>query len=158
MGGRKGFDSKVVFGQSKSVEKNISKLQLTLQDGNNEEAVLQALKVLAVSDPAIRTVLLTAKILKLAYEIYSKTEDEYEKTGDYNSAVCSAVIQVAGRTIGDEKEIIIENGIKICWNNVKEKNGIKTRNNDVDAIVTSVFLEVIMEAIQWVNWTLRILW
>lgn len=148
MGGRKGFDSKVVFGQSKSVEKNISKLQLTLQDGNNEEAVLQALKVLAVSDPAIRTVLLTAKILKLAYEIYSKTEDEYEKTGDYNSAVCSAVIQVAGRTIGDEKEIIIENGIKICWNNVKEKNGIKTRNNDVDAIVTSVFLEVIMEAIQ----------
>lgn len=148
MGGRKGFDSKVVFGQSKSVEENISKLQSTLQDGNNEEAVLQALKVLAVSDPAIRTVLLTAKILKLAYEIYSKTEDEYEKTGDYNSAVSSAVIQVAGRTIGDEKEIIIENGIKICWNNVKEKNGIETRNNDVDAIVTSVFIEVIMEAIQ----------
>ena len=148
MGGRKGFDSKVVFGQSKSVEENISKLQSTLQDGDNEKAVLQALKVLAVSDPAIRTVLLTAKILKLAYEIYSKTEQEYEKTGDYNSAVSSAVIQVAGRTIGDKKEIIIENGIKICWNKVKEENGIETRNNEVDAIVTSVFSEVIMEAIQ----------
>ena len=148
MGGRKGFDSKVVFGQSKSVEENISKLQSTLQDGNNEEAVLQALKVLAVSDPAIRTILLTAKILKLAYEIYSKTEQEYEKTGDYNSAVSSAVIQVAGRTIGDKKEIVIENGIKICWNRVKEENSIETRNNEVDAIVTSVFSEVIMEAIQ----------
>lgn len=148
MGGRKGFDSKVVFGQSKSVEENISKLQSTLQDGDNEKAVLQTLKVLAVSDPAIRTVLLTAKILKLAYEIYSKTEQEYEKTGDYNSAVSSAVIQVAGRTIGDKKEIIIENGIKICWNKVKEENSIETRNNEVDAIVTSVFSEVIMEAIQ----------
>lgn len=148
MGGRKGFDSNVVFGQSKSVEENISKLQSTLQDGDNEKAVLQALKVLAVSDPAIRTILLTAKILKLAYEIYSKTEQEYEKTGDYNSAVSSAVIQVAGRTIGDKKEIVIENGIKICWNRVKEENSIETRNNEVDAIVTSVFSEVIMEAIQ----------
>ena len=148
MGGRKDFDSKVMFGQSKPVEENISKLQSTLQDVDNEKTVLQALKVLAVSDPAIRTILLTAKILKLAYEIYSKTEQEYEKTGDYNSAVSSAVIQVAGRTIGDKKEIIIENGIKICWNKVKEENSIETRNNEVDAIVTSVFSEVIMEAIQ----------
>ena len=148
MGGRKDFDSKVMFGQSKPVEENISKLQSTLQDVDNEKTVLQALKVLAVSDPAIRTILLTAKILKLAYEIYSKTEQEYEKTGDYNSAVSSAVIQVAGRTIGDKKEIVIENGIKICWNRVKEENSIETRNNEVDAIVTSVFSEVIMEAIQ----------
>jgi hypothetical protein len=148
MGGRKGFDSKVVFGQSKSVEENISKLQSTLQDGDNEKTVLQALKVLAVSDPAIRTVLLTAKVLKLAYEIYSETEKEYEKTGDYDSAVSSAVVKVVGRTIGDKKEIIIENGIKICWNEVKQENCIETSNNEVDAIVTSVFSDVIMETIQ----------
>ena len=148
MGGRKGFDSNVVFGQSKSVEENISKLQSTLQDGDNEKAVLQALKVLAVSDPAIRTILLTAKILKLAYDIYSKIEEEYEKTGDYDSAVSSAVVQVVGRTIGDKKDVIVENAIKICWNRVKDDNSIETRNNEVDAMVTSVFSEVIMEAIQ----------
>ena len=145
MGGRKGFNSAVILGQSKPVKENINGLQLTLQNGDNEKAVLQAIKVLAVSDPAIGTILLTTKALKLAYEIYTKTEEEYEKTGDYNVAVSSAVVQVAGRVIGDKKNIIIENGVKICWNKIKDENNIFINNSDVDNIITSALSEVISE-------------
>jgi hypothetical protein len=99
MGGRKNYDSKVIFGGSAPVTRNIGNLQSTLQGSNNDKAVNAALLVLVSSDPAIRTIIFATKLLKLAYDVYLKTQDKYEETGDYTSAVAYAFLEVAGREI-----------------------------------------------------------
>lgn len=145
MGGRKNYDSKVIFGGSAPVTRNIGNLQSTLQSGNNNKAVDAALLVLVSSDPAIRTIIFATKVLKLAYDVYLKTQDKYEETGDYTSAVAYAVAEVAGREISEKKELIIEEGVTIIWNKIKEQNGIVTPSNQVDEIVISAVSEVITE-------------
>lgn len=148
MGGRKNYDSKAIFGGSVPVTKNIGNLQSTLQSGSNNNAVNSALLVLVSSDPAIRTIIFATKILKLAYEVYLKTQDKYEETGDYTSAVAYAVAEVAGREISEKKELIIEEGVTIIWNRIKEENDITTPSNEVDEIVISAVSEVITENLQ----------
>lgn len=148
MGGRKNYDSKAIFGGSAPVTKNIGNLQSTLQSGSNNNAVNSALLVLVSSDPAIRTIIFATKILKLAYEVYLKTQDKYEETGDYTSAVAYAVAEVAGREISEKKELIIEEGVTIIWNRIKEENDITTPSNEVDEIVISAVSEVITENLQ----------
>lgn len=150
MGGRKNYDSKAIFGGSAPVTKNIGNLQSTLQSGNNNNnnAVNSALLVLVSSDPAIRTIIFATKILKLAYEVYLKTQDKYEETGDYTSAVAYAFTEVAGREISEKKELIIEEGVTIIWNRIKEENDITTPSNEVDEIVISAVSEVITENLQ----------
>lgn len=148
MGGRKNYDSKAIFGGSAPVTKNIGNLQSTLQSGSNNNAVNSALLVLVSSDPAIRTIIFATKILKLAYEVYLKTQDKYEETGDYTRAVAYAVAEVAGREISEKKELIIEEGVTIIWNRIKEENDITTPSNEVDEIVISAVSEVITENLQ----------
>ena len=148
MGGRKSYDSKAIFGGSTEVTKNISTLQSTLQSGSNEKAVGAALLLLASSDPAISTVIFATKILKLAYKIYLKTEDKYEETRDYTTAVAYAVAEVAGKEINEKKELIVEEGVTIIWNKIKDENNIKNQPNEVDEIVISAVSEVIMENLQ----------
>lgn len=148
MGGRKNYDSKTIFGESKSVIENIGNLQSTLQGGNNNKAVNAALLLLASSDPAIRTIILATKILRLAYEIYEKTQNKYEETGDCTTAVAYAVTEVAGREINGKKELIVEQGVTIIWNKIKEENKIETSSNDVDEIVISAVSEIITENLQ----------
>lgn len=148
MGGRKNYDSKVIFGGSAAVTRNIGNLQTTLQGGNNDKAVNAALLVLASSDPAISTIIFATKVLKLAYEVYLKTQDKYEETGDYASAVAYAVVEVAGREISEKKELIIEEGVTIIWNKVKEENNLTTQSSEVDDIIISAVSEVLTENLQ----------
>ncbi len=88
------------------------------------------------------------KILKLAYVVYLKTQDKYEETEDYTSAVAYAIAEVAGKEISEKKELIVEEGITIIWNKIKDENNIKTQPNEVDEIVISAVGEVIMENLQ----------
>ncbi len=148
MGGRKNYDSKVIFGESTSVTRNIGNLQSTLQGGDDNKAVNAALLVLVSSDPAIRTIIFATKVLKLAYEVYLKTQDKYEETGDYTSAVAYSVAEVAGREISEKKELIIEEGVTIIWNKIKEENDITTQSNEADEIVISAVSDVITENLQ----------
>jgi hypothetical protein len=145
MGGRKNYDSKVIFGGSAPVTRNIGNLHSTLHGGNNNKAVNATLLLLASSDPAIGTIIFATKVLKLAYEVYLKTQNNYEETGDYTSAIAYAVAEVAGREISEKKELIIEEGVTIIWNKIKEQNGIVTPSNQVDEIVISAVSEVITE-------------
>ncbi|MCQ1535357.1 hypothetical protein FTO70_06560 [Methanosarcina sp. KYL-1] len=148
MGGRKSYSANALLGSGRATNQRVEKLQSTLKEEDNEKAVLQLLQVLASSDPALSTILLTAKILTLAYKIYTEVESEYKESGDYATAVPNAILKVAGDSIGNKKQIIIENGVKICWNKVKEENDIDVKNSEVDEVVTSVATETILEILQ----------
>ncbi len=145
MGGRRPGDSKVIYGNSKAVAKNIGNLQTALQSGSNSKVVAMALGLLASSNPAIGNIIFATKVLKLAYNIYEKTQDEYEKTGDYTSAVAYAVTEIAGREINENKDITIDLGVKIIWNKIKEENNIVNTSNEADEIVISAVTDVIKE-------------
>ena len=145
MGGRKSYSANVLLGNGRATNQSIEKLQSTLKEEDNTKVVLQILQVLATSDPALRTVFLTAKILTLAYKIYTEAESEYNESGDYATAVQNAILKVAGDSIGNKNEIIIENGVKICWNRIKDENDIEIKNSVVDEVVTSVATETILE-------------
>lgn len=147
MGGRKSYDSKVIFGGSKNVNENIDNLYNTIQSDSNNKALIATLTLLSSSDPAIGTILLTAKIMESAYEFYSDTQDNYEKTDNYSSSVSSALSEVAVRGIIEKKEMLVENGITAVWNKVKEDNSIEIQNNVLDDFVISAVTDVILENI-----------
>lgn len=147
MGGRKSYDSKVIFGESRNVNENIDSLYNTIQNCSNNKAIIATLTVLSSSDPAIGTILLTTKIMESAYKFYSDTQDNYEKTGNYLSSLSSALSEVVVREIIEKKEILVEKGVTTVWNNVKEENSIEIQNNVLDDFVISVVTDVILENI-----------
>ncbi|MCK4797350.1 MAG: hypothetical protein KAT05_08205, partial [Spirochaetes bacterium] len=126
---------------------NIDNLYNTIQSDSNNKALIATLTLLSSSDPAIGTILLTAKIMESAYEFYSDTQDNYEKTDNYSSSVSSALSEVAVRGIIEKKEMLVENGITAVWNKVKEDNSIEIQNNVLDDFVISAVTDVILENI-----------
>lgn len=148
MGGRKSYGSEVVLGESGSVNKEKDRLRSEAESGNDKEVSLQVLNLLISSDQTIKTIILTMKILALAYEIYCRTEEEYSKSGDYTVALCNAFFKTIGNKIEGSKQIIIEEGVKICWNLVAEKNNVQTRNEYSDLIISSTISELFVESLQ----------
>lgn len=148
MGGRKDYPVKNIVGSTKSeIRQDISNLELNLSQQDNSKALEQLLTLAIHSDQTLQTISISIKLVKLAYEIYDRTEKNMQAGDDFETALTNAIFTVVEQKLVDKKQIIIEEAVKLCWSGVKDKYDINSRTNEVDEIVINSVTQVLLECI-----------
>lgn len=139
MGSRRGGDFGRFAGRSvsRSVGAAIDEVQTTLSENKPVRIVVgTAVDVLALSNPAIGTLVATYKASKAIYDIASKAQATYERTHDPNEAVKAAAGEVVNVAIGAVRDQAVGNLVDVGWTAIKASAGIAT-NEMQDRILTS---------------------
>lgn len=144
MGGRKSYSYTAVLGGGIGVKQGLGEVQTKITSGDFNSAVRTAVRVIAVSDPGTRSVLFTLKLAKVGFDIYSMTEAEYSRTGDYDSALASSIAKVVGRELAGSGEPLVNEAVKICWDGLKVAGGIQESHTEIDELVVNSITNVLM--------------
>ena len=144
MGGRKDYQYSSFLGSSVGVQEGIKTIQTTLDAGDFEKASLTAIKVIAASDPGIRSVLFSIKLAKIGFEVYTIAEKEYSKTGNYEEALEHAIVRIAERELTNIGRSLVEEGMGVAWERIKSAQGITIAHTEIDDFVVDVSTNVLM--------------
>lgn len=147
MGGRKDYSYTSVLGNSAGVSEGVKTIQTYLATGNIDQVSSMAIKVIASSDPGMQSLLFSLKLARIGYRVYSLTEDEYSRTGDYDNALAHAIIKVASRELTNSDRFLVEEGMKICWERLKAESGFKITHSEIDDFVVNVSTDVIISLV-----------
>ena len=146
MGGRKDYESIKVVGSNRfQIRQDLDGLKTDFNSQDTTKAVNQLLTLAIHSDQTLQTISVSLKLIKLAYEIYKLADEEYQETGDFDTALTNAVITVIKQKFENKKQIIVEEAVKLCWNEVKERNNITSPAIEVDEIVVYSVTEALLE-------------
>lgn len=148
MGGRKSYSSQNIVGSNRlEIRQDFQNLESDFKRQDTSKAINQLLTLAIHSDQTLQTISVSLKLIKLAYEIYRLTEEEYERTGDFDTALTNAVLTVIKQKMRNKKQIVIEEAVKFCWSEVKEKYNISSPATEVDEIVIYSVTEALLESI-----------
>jgi len=146
MGGRKSYSYVPVLGDGASVKDGLKSLQTKITDGKYNDAVSVAARVIAVSEPGTRSLFLSLRLAKVGYQLYSVAEKEYNETGDYRSALAHALIKETLHEFTESDPSLVEEGVKICWDRLKDEMGISIAHEEIDDLVVNSIVNVLNNA------------
>jgi hypothetical protein len=144
MGGRKSYSYTAVLGGGSGVKQGLNEVQTKITSGDYNDAVKAAVKVIAISDPGTRSIIFTLKLAKVGFEIYSSADAEYQRTGDYESALTKAIFDVVGNELAGSGEPLVNAAVKVCWDGVKSAAGIEESHTEIDELVVNSITNVLM--------------
>jgi len=98
--------------------------------------VSTAVDVLAVTNPAIGTLVGAYKASKIIYNVASAADKAYQKSGDPNDAIKAAAGEVVKTAIGETRGQVIGNLVDVGWSAMKGAAGLATTDLQ-DRILTS---------------------
>lgn len=148
MGGRKDYSSKSVVGSNRlEIRQDIDNLKLDFKQQDTSKAVNQLLTLAIHSDQTLQAISISIKLIKLVYKIYQLTEEEFEVTGNFDTALSNAILTVVEQKLENKKQIIVEEAVKFCWNEVKDKYNISSPTSEIDKIVIYSVTETLLESI-----------
>jgi len=147
LGSRRGGDFGEFAGRTRSVGAAIQEIQKTLSENKPARIVVgTAVSVLAISNPAIGTLVATYKVSKAVYNIASKANDTYERTHDTNKAIKAAAGEAVHVGIGAARDQAVGNIVDVGWTSIKASSGIVT-NELQDRILTSATKSTLTEVL-----------
>ncbi len=149
MGSRSGGDFGKFAGahESSAVSTAIQEVETTLSDNKSARIIVgTAIDVLALSNPAIGTLVATYKVSKVIYQIASKASDAYSETRDANTAIKAAAGEVLHIGVGATRDQAVGGLVDVGWTVMKASAGIST-NEMEDRILTSAAKNTLSEVL-----------
>jgi hypothetical protein len=147
MGGRKSYSYTAVLGGGDRVKQSLNEVQTKIIGGDFDSAVKAAVKVIAVSDPGMCSIIYTLKLAKVGFDIYNVAESEYRQTGDYDSALSNAIIKAVGLELSGSGEMLINSAVKICWDGTKSAAGVQESHTEIDELVVNSITNVLVSKV-----------
>ncbi len=137
MGSRRAGNFREFAGHSRSTDTGLEQVEDALRQNKSAGIIVStAVDVLAVTNPAIGTLVAAYKASKIIHNVASAADKAYQKSGDPNDAIKSAATEVVKTAIGETRGQLIGNLVDIGWSTMKGAAGLST-NDLQDRILTS---------------------
>ena len=147
MGSRRAGNFREFAGHSKSTSSALEQVHETLREHKSARIIVStAIDVLAVTNPAIGTLVATYKASKMIYNVANAADKAYEKSGDPNDAIRAAAGEVVKTAIGETRGQLIGNLVDVGWSTMKGAAGLAT-NDLQDRILTSAAKNTLEEVL-----------
>jgi hypothetical protein len=149
LGSRRGGDFGRFAGapRSKSIRSAIEDVQTTLSENEPAKVVVgTAIDVLALSNPAIGTLVATYKVSKALYKMASKANDAYDRTHDANAAIKAAAGEAVHVGVGAARDQAIGSLVDVGWTAIKGSAGVATSELQ-DRVLTSAAKNTLSEVL-----------
>ena len=147
LGSRKGCDFSHFTGGSQQVTQAIMQTKAAITSKPARIAVATAIDVLAMSNPAIGTLVAAYKISKAVYQISRAASDNYDNTGDPSKAVAAGTKQALKIGVSEAASQTIGTAVDTSWSVIKTTSGIAT-NEFQDRILASATKNTIEESLK----------
>jgi hypothetical protein len=133
-------------GRSREVQHAITQTKQALASKTAKVAVATAVDVLAVSIPAVGTLVTAYRLSKVIYQISMAASDNYKKTRDPSKALAAGAKQALKIGISEATSQTIGTTVDTGWSAIKSIGGIST-NEFEDRILTAATKSTIEEVL-----------
>jgi len=145
LGSRRRGDVAYLSGRRQQTGDLFEAVHEVLSDETSARIIVNtAVDVLAMSNPAIGTVVGAYKVSKTVYEVAEKANEAYAKTHDPNAAVAAASQEIAHVAIVTARDQAVGRLVDVGWCSMKSSAGIKTSEIQ-DRILTSAVKNTLSE-------------
>lgn len=145
MGSRTPGNFRKFSGDSRVTAGRVRNVQAAMRQKRAATVVVQtAVDVMAVTHPAIGTLVATYKVSKVAYQVVKTANEEYQRTGSADKAASAAAKEVVRTAVGETRDQAIETIVDVGWTGIKKAAGIHT-NEMTDRVLTSAVKNTLHE-------------